>query len=130
LLKELDQKLKAGDSSVVAGAQVSQFVDSDSMFLCIGLARPLSLSSTATSSVIIGFRYDKELEKTVKFARDKKIRFMTINETCERCRLTIEECSERAAPPVIYQQEQARIARRQELYQLLNSNRPAMRKTG
>ena len=130
LLKELDQKLKEGNgASVVAGAQVSQFVDSDSMFLCIGLARPLSLNSTATSSVIIGFRYDKDLEKTVRFARDKKIRFTTINETCERCRLTPEECSERAAPPIIYQHEQARVARRQELFQLLNSNRP-MRKTG
>ncbi|HZS48018.1 MAG TPA: XRE family transcriptional regulator, partial [Blastocatellia bacterium] len=110
LLKELDQKLKQGNhTSVVSGAQVSQFVDSaDSKFLCIGLARPLSLNSSVTSSVIIGFRYDKELEKTVKFARDKKIRSISINETCERCRLTSEECAERAAPPSLYEQFKGR----------------------
>ena len=48
---------------------------------------------------------------------------VVVNLTCERCRLTPEECGERVAPPRIYLQEQEREAQARALAELLESPR-------
>ncbi|NJN55214.1 MAG: ImmA/IrrE family metallo-endopeptidase [Anaerolineae bacterium] len=102
----------------LVGVQMSEFVHTRERFLCIGVARPLTLNAGVQSSVIIGFRVDAELAQTIHFANDPAIPMLYIHETCERCPLTAEQCSDRAAPPTILQAEENATARRLALSQL------------
>lgn len=99
----------------IVGAQLSRFVDTDERYLCVAMARRLALNPAATSSVSLGFRCDEEFERTVRFAKDPSITRLDIDGTCERCRLTIEECGERAAPPRLLELQRARREIEQEL---------------
>jgi transcriptional regulator with XRE-family HTH domain len=100
------------------GVQLSEFLDSQERFLCIGFSRPLVLTAGVDSSVIVGFRVNADLRHTIRFLDDPAIPHAIINETCERCPLTPEQCYERAAAPTLLQAEQARQARRVALTQL------------
>jgi hypothetical protein len=120
VLRELERRVAVGDAvdEPIVEAQVSRFVDSDARFLCIAIARHLALKPSATSSVSLGFRCDEEFERTVRFAHDAAITRLDIDGTCERCRLTPEECRERAAPPHIIEQQIARREIEMELSSL------------
>jgi hypothetical protein len=100
------------------GAQMSEFVHTRERFLCLGFARPLSLNSDTQSSVIVGFRVDSELGNAIKFANDPAIPKLFIHETCERCPLTADQCSDRVAEPTMLQAEEQATARRVALSQL------------
>ena len=91
---------------VPAGVQMSEFLDSRDRFLCIGFARPLVLSPNVNSSVIVGFRVDAELKNIIRFMDDPAIPQRIINETCERCPLTAEQCQMRAVTPVLLEAQQ------------------------
>ncbi|MCB8943564.1 MAG: ImmA/IrrE family metallo-endopeptidase [Ardenticatenaceae bacterium] len=93
------------EESLRIGVQMSEFVESGDKFLCIGFSRPLRMMSDVGSSVIVGFRVDAELGNIIRFANDPAIPQLLINETCERCRLTADQCQDRAAPPTILQAE-------------------------
>ena len=96
---------EATEGSLRVGVQMSEFVESGDKFLCIGFSRPLRMMSEIASSVIVGFRVDTELHNVIRFAADPAIPQLLINETCQRCRLTADQCQERAAPPLILQAE-------------------------
>ncbi len=102
------------------GIQLSEFVESQDKFLCLGFARELSLSPGVTSSVIVGFRVDSELKNTIRFAQDPTIPQVIINETCERCPLTAVQCQERAVAPTILQEQQKQRARKLALMDIQN----------
>jgi transcriptional regulator with XRE-family HTH domain len=110
VLQELERGCANGDmiDEPLVDAQLSRFLDTDARFLCIAMARHLALKPSATSSVSLGFRCDEEFEHAVRFARDPAITRLVIDGTCERCRLTPEECRERAAPPFLLEREAAR----------------------
>jgi XRE family transcriptional regulator, fatty acid utilization regulator len=82
------------------------------------MARHLALNPSATSSVSLGFRCDEEFERTVRFARDPSINRLDIDGTCERCRLTIAECQDRAAPPILLELQRTRRDIERELESL------------
>src|SRR5262249_27383788 len=90
-------------SEPLIDAQLSRFVDNQSRYLCIAMARRLTLKPSATSSVSVGFRFEKGFERTVRFANDPKITRLDIDGTCERCRFSSEQCTDRAAPPVLFE---------------------------
>jgi transcriptional regulator with XRE-family HTH domain len=115
ILKGLDGKIV--DEPIV-GAQLSTFVDTDARFLCIAMARHLALNPSATSSVSLGFRYDEDFERAVKFSRDPEIARLIIDGTCERCPLTDQQCSDRAAPPRLLELQTARREIERELSSL------------
>ncbi|MBE7532709.1 MAG: helix-turn-helix domain-containing protein [Chloroflexi bacterium] len=117
LREQLNGEMPTYDHPLV-GVQMSEFVQTRERFLCIGVARPLTLNPGVLSSVIIGFRVDAELSQTIRFADDPAIPMIYINETCERCPLTADQCSDRAAPPTILQAEEDATARRLALSQL------------
>jgi transcriptional regulator with XRE-family HTH domain/Zn-dependent peptidase ImmA (M78 family) len=94
------------DESLRVGVQMSEFVESGDKFLCIGFSRPLRMMPDVASSVIVGFRVDAELSNIIRFANDPAIPQLLINETCERCSLTAEQCQDRVAPPLILQAQQ------------------------
>ncbi|HYP29313.1 MAG TPA: XRE family transcriptional regulator [Blastocatellia bacterium] len=106
------------DEQPVVDAQLSRYVDGDGRFLCIAMARPLALNRSATSSVSLGFRVDENFERTVRFSNDPAITRCDIDGTCERCRLTPEECSDRVAPPYLLELQHARRSVEQELSSL------------
>ncbi|MEZ4517142.1 MAG: hypothetical protein R3C44_10000 [Chloroflexota bacterium] len=98
--------------------QISEFLDSHDRFLCMGFGRRMVLSPDVASSVIVGFRIDDNLRQAIRFLDDPAIPQLMINETCERCPLTAEQCLVRGAPPTILLKQQAQITRQQALENL------------
>lgn len=125
LLVRLLQELESGrdNQTLAIGAQISEFYESQDHFLCFGFARPLVLSPQVLSSVIIGLRMADDFGKTIHFANDTAIPMTIINETCERCPLSNDQCSMRAVPPVRLEESLARSGRKEALHQLLASLR-------
>lgn len=124
LLRDLRDKTKKAKKKkdvpeLVTGVQMSEYLDSRDRFLCFGFARSTALRNDMNDSVILGFRVDPELAQTMRFAADPTIPFITINETCERCPLSAEHCSERAAPPDVLDTEKAREQKRNSLRDLV-----------
>ncbi len=115
LLKHLAAARANGEPVPVVGAQRSEFLNSGDTFVCIGYARPLTLSPNVGSSVTIGFTYDTALLETIRFASDPHIPHVIINETCERCPLTPEECVLRAVPATVLEEQAQAEERRQQL---------------
>ncbi len=104
----------------VIGVQVSNFLNSESQFLCIALARPLLLKSGTNTSVTLGFRMDDTFMETVGFANDPAIPRRELNETCERCSLSAAACTQRAAPPRIFLEKERLQQRNLVLDRLLD----------
>lgn len=100
--------------------QISEFLETQERFLCIGFGRSMVLSPGTSSSVIIGFRVDADLRQTIRFLDDPDIPRTIIHETCERCPLRPDQCQDRAAPPVILTARRERLARKMALNQLKN----------
>lgn len=121
LLREMKNNgtLSSFDDPPHVGVQLSEFVGSQDRFLCLGFGRPLVLSPEVNSSVIVGFRMDRNLGRTIHFLDDPAIPHVLISETCERCPLTAEQCRVRAAEPTILQEQQREVAREQALEQLM-----------
>ena len=124
VLQELEKRHGTGDAAhPVIGVQRSVFMDRDTEFFCIALARPLALTVGTNTSVTLGFRMTERFKRTVHFAEDPAIPRRQLNETCERCGLTAAQCSERAAPPIGFQQKQAAQRRQVQLDALLAGQR-------
>lgn len=122
LLQEMAQaeQIPTASDQPHVGVQLSEFVESQDKFLCLGFSRELSLSPGVASSVIVGFRVDSELSKTIRFANDPAIPQVMINETCERCTLTAAQCQERATEPTILWEQQKQRERKLVLTQIKN----------
>jgi len=120
LLGELDDRKSAREAfeQPAVTAQISEFLKSRDRFFSFGFARPMVLAPGVNSSVAVGFRVDAELQETIGFLKDPAIPAIVINETCERCPLTAEQCTVRAAEPVVLEAEQKKTARRLALDQL------------
>jgi len=116
----LDRMEQARSAGPLIGAQRSGFLDYESEFFCIAVAYRNSLDPKRISSVTIGFQVDRNLKRTVRFWADPKIVSKMLGQTCERCSLTKEECSERAAPASIYRQEKSKNQRLDKLARLLS----------
>jgi predicted transcriptional regulator len=120
ILHDLDRESpgRKKPAEPIIGAQLSRFVDTNERYLCVAMARRLALNPASTSSVSLGFRCDGEFERIVRFAQDPSITRLDIDGTCERCRLTGQECQDRAAPPHLLQLQLARREVERELRSL------------
>jgi len=119
LLRELEaQGIPSRVEEMPVGVQLSEFVASPDRFLSIGFARQMVLSPEVTSSVSVGFRVDADLHNTIRFLEDPQIPRVLINETCERCPLTLDQCRARAAEPTLLRAREADLARKLALSQL------------
>jgi hypothetical protein len=90
----------------------------------MGFGRRMVLAPNVSSSVIVGFRVDADLKNTIRFLDDPAIPQVIINETCERCPLTADQCRVRAAPPTILLARQTQMARKLALSQLAERPSP------
>ena len=123
-LQMLEARQARGDATApLVGVQRSVFMDQGNEFFCVALARPLALTPGTNTSVTLGFRMTERFRRTVRFCDDPAIPRRQLNETCERCGLAPEECSERAAPPVLFLQQQAARRRQAQLDTLLGQER-------
>ena len=122
LLQEIEraERVPTSADQPHVGIQLSEFVESQDKFLCLGFSRELSLSPGVTSSVIVGFRVDSDLRNTIRFAQDPAIPQVIINETCERCPLTAEQCRERAVEPTLLWENQKQRDRKLALMEIQN----------
>lgn len=121
LLKELNAAQASGEASPVplVGVQISEFLESHERFFNFGFARPLALSASGSSSVIVGFRIDAELKQIIRFVEDPAIPVVIINETCERCPLVGDQCTVRSAEPTLLAAERVKAEREKALNQLM-----------
>jgi transcriptional regulator with XRE-family HTH domain len=121
LLREMegDSGTKQSVEPPPVGVQLSEFLESGDSFLSIGFARPLALQPNVNSSVVVGFPVDAELRNTIRFLQDPAVPREIINETCERCSLTADQCSVRGAEPTRLQEKQAETERRLAMSQLV-----------
>ncbi len=81
--------------------QRSHYYATEDEYLCITLARMGYPRPEKNVSVTLGFLLNDQLRKTIAWHADPAIPQRQVNTTCERC--PIEDCTERAAPPVIVQ---------------------------
>ena len=116
LLNEMERAGKARTARPVVAAQRSHFLDEGAEFFVIAMARPLALSDRANSSVSLGFLLDDTFRERVRFWNDPAVPRVEVNLTCERCRLSPEECRERAAPPVLHEKQEQQKRKEEALH--------------
>ncbi len=121
LLDEMERTGKARAARPVVSAQRSHFLDDGAEFFVIAMARPLVLSDRANSSVSLGFLLDDTFRERVRFWNDPAVPRVEVNLTCERCRLSPEECRERAAPPVLHEKQERQNRKEEALRRLLKT---------
>lgn len=89
----------------IAGIQRSKFIGTQDEYLCFSLAQPAHPTPNTNVSVTVGMMINDQLKSTIQFWNDPNIQSKAVNQTCERCAAV--DCTERVAPPVILQQQQA-----------------------
>jgi XRE family transcriptional regulator, fatty acid utilization regulator len=124
LMRQFDERREKGPAGPLVTVQRSRFLDADAEFIVMTAARPLALASDSTSSVSIGILLDPACKRAVRFWDDPAIPRVTVNLTCERCRLTPEECADRAAPPTIWRRQEAQERQEKALAVLRAADRP------
>jgi len=96
--------LKKSKLKIHADAQISNFWNTDKSYLCISLAQPDRQNSKRGNSVTIGLLVTQNLKTIFHFLSDPTLKQNVVNTTCERC--SVPGCEERAAPPIVIQQQQ------------------------
>ena len=121
LLQELaNSDRHHANSQPLVDIQRSQFHGTKNEYLCISLARPLALSSDTNSCITLGILCNDTLRRNLKFADDPTIKSRVVNESCERCAIT--DCKERAAEPIISEQDQQQEQREAALQKFLEEH--------
>ncbi len=96
---------KQNDKPLIA-VQRSHFLDLKGDIFSITLAYPAMLNNGSNTSITISFLMNNQFKKTVAFWNDPDIPVVEVNETCERCGLSAEQCSDRAVPSSIFKQQE------------------------
>lgn len=118
LLQDLAARQQAdAGSSFVSGIQKAVFADTGEAYLCIAVAQSGHPAPSSNVSVMVGILLDETARSTLHFLDDPAISEMTVNVTCERCKVT--DCAERAAPPVAVIRREARKRTLEALNKLL-----------
>lgn len=97
--------------------QRSEYYQTPHSYLNISIARQTMTGAENLSCVTLGIHVDDDTRKKIGFMEDAAIRPCVVNETCERCPL--QDCSERAAPSTIFEQQQ-RTEHRDALLKVLS----------
>jgi hypothetical protein len=92
------QASQPGQPAVLIDAQLSEYWQTDSAYLCLSMSRPAPDVYGKYSSVTLGLQINEELRARFRFLSDPRLPVRTVNTTCERC--SIPDCSDRAQPAV------------------------------
>lgn len=117
ILKKLRMNM-ALDPSIkkLVNVQISKYWESENEYLCISLAKPDFHNPKESVSVTVGFRLNTKLRSIFNFLHDPDLKHRTVNTTCERC--SMPNCDSRVAAPVVIEEDQRKIAMKQELKEL------------
>lgn len=116
-LKALGRKQADGTLSTAPSAepqvraQRSYFLDEEAEYFVLSMARPLALQPGTNSGVSVGFLMNDTFRKRVRCWQDASIPQVEVNLTCERCPLPHDRCTDRVAPPTLYDEGQAQERR-------------------
>ena len=88
-------------------AQRSYFLNAETEYFVLSVARPLALKPGTNSCVSVGFLMNDAFKDRVGCWADEAIPRVEVNLTCERCPLPRAQCQDRVAPPTIHEDEQA-----------------------
>jgi predicted transcriptional regulator/DNA-binding XRE family transcriptional regulator len=117
LMQQLKQlKSKKQYKGPIAEAQISDFYDTQSAYLCITVAKPSHDFPQHSTSVTIGLLVDKKLEQLFPWLQDPKLLRRQVNNSCERCEIT--NCESRAAPPLVVEVQKQQQTVKRNLKQL------------
>lgn len=123
LLKELAQtSRKSVLESTLVSAQRLRFLQSGAEFFNITLARPLALNPGTNTSITIGLLLNDTFREKVQFWNDPGIAQVDVNETCERCGLTQEECQDRVAPNDLFGENQGQRLKELAVQRYISEN--------
>ena len=100
----LMEQIKKNGSKTEIEAQISQYYGTDDEYLILSHVRRDHQEGTKTVGLSLGILLDKNNRKKIGFLEDPSLGKRIVNTTCERC--PMEDCKERIAPPVKYQQRQ------------------------
>lgn len=114
---------KAPEQTPRIRAQRSYYLDDDAEFFVLSTARPLALQPNTNSCVSLGFLMNDTFKENVRFWNDPSIPRSDVNLTCERCPLTAEQCTDRVAPPSIYESEREQARKEDALDRLTRTVR-------
>lgn len=106
LLKKLAKKQKKGKSPpILISAQRSKFDEESGVFFNIAIARPMSIDDNKNSGMTLGFKINRNFKDKTRFWNDENVPEVQVNETCERCSLSEDQCQQRSVAPSIYNQQ-------------------------
>ncbi len=126
LLQTLIEKPQAVMETPLIAAQRLHFLNTDQELFSITLAYPSPLVPKRLISTTVSFVINQPFKRAVAFWDDPEIPRVEVNETCERCGLSSEKCSDRVVPPDIYEHQQEIEKQAEALNRLLNEvNREA-----
>ncbi|MEL6916599.1 MAG: helix-turn-helix domain-containing protein [Bacteroidota bacterium] len=95
VLKDISKSKKAH----IFDIQISNYVGDDKKYLVLSSATKDPFKENQYRSISIGLLINKQLEKKLKFLRDRTIAIQEVGVTCERC--AIKGCKVRQAPAII-----------------------------
>lgn len=94
---------------VLVGCQISKFPNAKKDYFCLSVARPHETDPNRSQCTTLGLELSDETIEKIAFLENLNLPKKSVSDTCERC--SIEDCSERAAPPIVYEsQEKKRLA--------------------
>ncbi|TAE30291.1 MAG: XRE family transcriptional regulator [Candidatus Kapaibacterium sp.] len=98
------------------------FMENNTEYFVITVARRFALKPLFHSSVSLGFQINDEFKEAVRFWNDPSVEKIQVNETCERCGLRDDVCHERVAPPTLYMKAERQRIREEVLHKLISGN--------
>jgi transcriptional regulator with XRE-family HTH domain len=118
LLQTLSGRLERPDQFLVAG-QRTYFLEEDTEFFVLTMARRLALRADAASGVSVAFLCNRRLRRALRFWDDPKLERVEVNLTCERCGLTAAECRDRVVPPALFDSRREQVRKETALRGLI-----------
>ncbi len=113
-----DAQNLGGDETKRVFVQRSRFIASDQEFFNISVVYPSHTLKNSLFSITLGILINDEFKEQVHYWNDAQIARVDVNETCERCPLNEDQCSERVAPPVLFEASKRQEQRREALNSL------------
>lgn len=103
------------------GIQKSRMLESGKEFLCFSVASRSNLNEDGNSCITLGLELNEETKKVIGFHEDSAIVTKEVSKTCERC--PVEDCSDRVAPPRIYNRIQDKAIKNENIKSLIKDVR-------
>ena len=95
VLKDISKSKKTHEFDI----QISNYEGDNTKYLVLSSATKDPFRDNQYRSISIGLLINKQLERKLKFLRDKEIKTQEVGVTCERC--AIKNCMVRQVPPTL-----------------------------